>query len=97
MSDLGMQECLVITGSNDKEIFLSYIRRLIDSISGTGKRVLFMDNASIHHNSEVKSVIDASGNALMYNASYSSPLNPIEYIFGILKERSERYINTFFG
>lgn len=94
MSDLGMGYCQVITGGNDREVFIS---RLTNSVKNTGKRLFFMDNVRIHHDLAVYNLVKSSGNELLYNAVYSSPLNPIEYIFGIWKVRSERYIRNYSG
>lgn len=48
-----------------------------------------MDNCKLHHSPEVEKLIEESGNHLIFNTPYSSPLNPIEYVFGLWKTRSE--------
>lgn len=48
-----------------------------------------MDNVNIHHCRDTETMILESGNALLFNATYSSPLNPIENMFSIWKRRCE--------
>lgn len=42
-----------------------------------------MDNASIHHELEVRTIIEDENCLPIYNAPYSAEANPIERIFGI--------------
>lgn len=53
--------------------------------------ILFMDNASIHKNKNFKKYIIETNFNVIYNIPYHSELNPIEYIFSLL--RKELLIN----
>ena len=44
-----------------------------------------MDNFTIHHNSQVKELIEAQGCELLYLPTYSPDFNPIENLFAKLK------------
>lgn len=45
-----------------------------------------MDNASIHKNILFKQFINNNNFNVIYNISYHSELNPIEYIFSLLRK-----------
>lgn len=49
------------------------------------KKNIFMDNASIHKNHEFNNLILKNGYNIIYNIPYHSHLNPIEYIFSLLR------------
>lgn len=94
-SEIGMHHCQCIYGSNDFDVFRTYIKTLINDIKDLGKFVIFLDNVNLHHNKETEDIIINSGNKILFNATYSSPMNPIENIFSIWKQRAEYldYIN----
>ena len=46
---------------------------------------IFMDNASIHKNKNFKNNITKNNYNIIYNIPYHSHLNPIEYIFSLLR------------
>jgi transposase len=68
----------------------------IDSYSEDGKKgmVLVMDNARIHHERNVKEVLNNYN--VEYLPAYSPHLNPIELWFGQLRKYTARtyYTNT---
>jgi len=39
----------------------------------------------MHYNKEFKALVKSHGHELIYNASYQSPLNPIERLWAIAK------------
>jgi len=47
--------------------------------------VVMMDNAIIHKDPRVRTVIEAAGAVLIWNAAYSPDLNPIERVFSLYK------------
>ena len=57
--------------------------------------VIFMDNASIHKNKTFKNSIKNNNYNIIYNIPYHSHLNPIEYIFSLLRrELLNNYIKN---
>jgi hypothetical protein len=54
--------------------------------------VIVLDNASIHHDPELKALIEAAGCELIYLPPYSPDLSPIEQTFNALKAWIRRYI-----
>lgn len=90
MSDLGTHYCQAIYGSNNFEVYKAFIKHLLEDISKYGCRfVIFLDNVNLHHNLEIESMILDSGHQILFNCTYSSPMNPIENIFSIWKRRAE--------
>ena len=46
-----------------------------------------MDNASIHKNKVFKNEIEKNKWIIIYNVPYHSHLNPIEYVFSLLRKQ----------
>ena len=46
---------------------------------------LYMDNAKIHHTSEIKALLDLHGVNYLYSSPYSPDYNPIELLFSWIK------------
>ena len=57
---------------------------------------IFMDNASIHKNALFKKFINDNNFNVIYNIPYHSELNPIEYIFSLLRKELLTYDNSTF-
>jgi transposase len=49
--------------------------------------VLFMDNAIIHHHSQVLATCQKLKVNVLFNAQYSPWLNPIEQLFNVVKKK----------
>ena len=88
--DKGILDVEMTPQSVNGEMFCDFVRgNLIpnmlpfDGLSPTS--IVVMDNCSIHHVAEVKSVLDDAGILLIYLPPYSPDLNLIEYIKGYLK------------
>ncbi len=59
---------------------------------------LLLDNAAIHKTACVRAAADSKGFRLLFTPPYSPELNPIELIFGILKNAFyKRRTTTAFG
>ena len=77
-------------GTVNGEMFADFIRGTLipemepydDAIKKSG---VIMDNCSIHHVEEVKSLLDNVGILLYYLPPYSPDFNPIEYAFSSVK------------
>ena len=91
----------VIEGGVDAVLFEHFIYRTLQGVkadpANQGKDVvLFMDNAVIHLTSSVLETIKRMGVHALFNAEYSPWLNPIEMLFGHIKQqlRQDVLINT---
>lgn len=73
----------------NRELFLSFLQNL-DFPKGT---ILLIDNVSFHHSKIVKEYINEKGWISLYTPPYSPWYNPIENIFGIIKNRYRKNKN----
>jgi transposase len=78
------QACLVHEGSIDTAAFLTYLEQVLLPVLEPGQ-IVVMDNFTIHHNAQVKALIDSKGCQLLYLPTYSPDFNPIEHLFAKLK------------
>ena len=60
--------------------------KFIKKINKNNNKIIFMDNASIHKNSIFKKDIIINKWNIIYNIPYHSHLNPIEYVFSLLRK-----------
>jgi transposase len=76
--------CLIHEGSVDTLAFLTYIEQVLLPTLEPGQ-IVIMDNFTIHHNAQVKTLIERKGCQLLYLPTYSPDFNPIEHLFAKLK------------
>ena len=60
--------------------------------------VIIMDNARIHHNSELINIVQELGGKVEFLPPYSPDLNPIERSFSVIKawiKRHRRFMENF--
>lgn len=81
---LDPERCLIHPGAVDTKAFLTYLRKVLVPTLKPGQ-VVFMDNFTIHHNREVRTLIESAGCYLAYLPTYSPDYNPIEMVFSKLK------------
>lgn len=81
----GVIDFTIVEGALNGNKFNHFIKKLNkhkdENIS------IFMDNASIHKNSNFKKYINETNLNVIYNIPYHSELNPIEYIFSLLRKQ----------
>lgn len=53
---------------------------------------LFLDNLAIHYNRAFQEACRKNGQRLIFNAAYSSPLNPIERLWSLAKRNFGRFV-----
>ena len=81
------------SNSVNGEIFCDFVRGTLipcmlpfDGLSPTS--IVVMDNCSIYHVAEVKSMLEGAGILLLYLPPYGPDLNPIEEAFGYVHRLS---------
>jgi transposase len=84
MSVEGMGSSLAVEGPTTREVFESYLERLLAPSLCPGQ-VVVMDNLSSHRGGKVRELIEGKGCELLYLPPYSPDLNPIEEAFAKLK------------
>ena len=75
-----------LTDSVNGDIFFSFIKDVINTLTEEGYIFLF-DNVSFHKKKEMLEYITEKGHKYMFTPSYSPNLNPIENVFGIVKQQ----------
>jgi transposase len=84
MSLRGMGPCLAVEGSTTREVFETYLERLLAPSLRPGQ-VVVMDNLTAHKGERVRELIESRVCELLYLPPYSPDLNPIEEAFAKLK------------
>jgi hypothetical protein len=84
MSVGGMGPCLAVEGPTTREVFETYLERLLAPSLKPGQ-VVVMDNLSSHKGGRIKEIIEGKGCQLLYLPPYSPDLNPIEEAFAKIK------------
>ena len=90
ISSIGILDVQFLKGSVDGEIFanfveLSVLPHLLPFDGVNPNSIVVMDNASIHYNERVRSLISSVGALLVFLPPYSPDLNPIEESFSAVK------------
>jgi transposase len=84
MSLEGMGPCLAVEGSTTREVFETYLKRLLAPSLRPGQ-VVVMDNLTAHKGERVRDLIESRGCELIYLPPYSPDLNPVEEAFAKIK------------
>jgi transposase len=84
MSLEGMGPSLAVEGPTTREVFETYLEKVLAPVLREGQ-IVVMDNLSSHKGSRVRELIEECGCELLYLPPYSPDLNPIEEAFAKLK------------
>lgn len=91
LSTEGIEDVYISEGSVNGEVFLDFVRRCLlpilmpfDGVSENS--VVVLDNASIHHVDSVVETIQSVGALVRFLPPYSPDFNPIEEVFGEVKQ-----------
>ena len=79
---------IVETGVNGV-VFKNFIQSTIDKLNEPGYYFIF-DNVPFHHNKEMLKLIKDSGHEYVFTSPYSPNHNPIETVFGIIKQNFKK-------
>ena len=90
MTTKRIQSLKVVSGTVDGDTFLEFINKdllpILIPFNGTNiNSIVIMDNCSIHHVSQVESLITEIGALVDYFPPYSPDFNPIEHCFSKVK------------
>ena len=79
-----LEQALVTSDTVNKNTFLSFLETVLLLTLAKGSLIV-MDNWSVHHGEEVRTLTERFGCELSYLSTYSPDLNPIEHLFAQLK------------
>jgi len=82
----GMRCATVVDGAVNGDVFVAFVAHVLRPQLKPGD-IVVMDNLSSHKRAEVSTLIARAGAQLLYLPPYSPDLNPIENIFGKVKQR----------
>jgi transposase len=51
---------------------------------------MFMDNLSVHHNKDIRKLMESYKITYIYNAAYTHEMNPIEMVFNKVKQNFKK-------
>ena len=80
-----MGETMAVEGSTDREVFETYVGRVVLAPTLECGQVVIMDNLPAHRPARVRELIEERGCELVYLPSYSPDFNPIEEAFSKIK------------
>lgn len=80
----GMGPSLAVEGATTREVFETYIEKVLAPTLREGQ-VVVMDNLSSHKGSRIKDLVEGRGCDLIYLPPYSPDFNPIEEAFSKIK------------
>ena len=82
----GMGESMAIKGATDSEVFEVYVEHFLAPTLHEGQEVVVLDGLGAHRPKRIRELIEAMrGAELVFLASYSPDLNPIEEAFSKIK------------
>jgi transposase len=84
MTHEGMGPSLAVEGATTREVFETYIEKVLAPALREGQ-VVVMDNLSSHKGSRIRDLIEGRGCELIYLPPYSPDFNPIEEAFSKIK------------
>jgi len=76
---------------NDEKV-ANFLRTLLPLV--TSDTIIVMDNASIHHSPQVKSLVNQYPDQFLFTSAYSPDFNAIELLFGTTKALLKNYYSS---
>ena len=80
----GIRATLLVPGATDREVFLSFLERVLGPQLRPGA-VVVMDNLAVHKSPEVAAALQRVGAHVCYLPPYSPDYNPIEMAWSKVK------------
>jgi transposase len=82
-------EPIIYEGTADSELICIYFESVLPKL--IQKSVIIMDNASFHKSQKLKKLFEYYGHVLYFLPAYSPDLNPIENMWGTIKNNLRNY------
>lgn len=80
----GTTACMTIAGATDKEVFRTYVEKVLCPTLRPGD-IVVMDNLAAHKNPATLALINEVGAEVRFLPAYSPDLNPIEKMWSKIK------------
>jgi transposase len=85
-------EPIIYQGMVNSQVVLAYFKKVLPTLKE--QSVVIMDNASYHKSKELQSLFDEYNHILLFLPPYSPELNPIEKLWGTVKQNLRYYYNS---
>lgn len=79
----------------NKEVFKTWLEKVLLPNISEGKKCIIMDNASFHKGDYIEEIIEDKGHKILYLPAYSPDLNPIEKKWAQIKRLFRKYSYFF--
>ena len=96
ISEHGLEGFQLRDGKTNKHAFIHFIKALVDELRSNPavdlrKVVFYLDNATYHTTADTVALFQLLEVHYVFAPAYLSPLNPIEYFFGVVKKRLRHF------
>lgn len=89
LTSTGIGESLLVRGAVDRQIFETFIERVLVPTLRPGQ-IVVLDNLSVHKSARARALIEAAACQLVFLPTYSPDFNPIEQAFAKIKQALRR-------
>ena len=80
---------MIYEGTANSEVMLTYFENLLPKLPKSS--VIIMDNASFHKGQKLQDLFAKFGHKIAFLSAYSPDLNPIENMWGTIKQNLRNY------
>ena len=96
ISKFRLEGIVLRAGTTNKLVFINFVLDLVRQLNlnpvvHLSRVLLYLDNASYHSSEDVLQLFKLLKVNYIFAPAYLSPLNPIEYFFGIIKSKLKHY------
>jgi len=84
LNPYGIQAAMTLEGALNSDAFAAYVQHILIPTLRPGQ-VVILDNLSVHHRVDIRTMVEQAGCTLVFLPSYSPDFNPIEQAFSTLK------------
>jgi len=82
-------EPMIYEDTANTDVILAYFKNVLPKLKN--KSVIIMDNATFHKGKQLKELFEKYNHKLVFLPPYSPDLNPIENIWGTIKQQLRSY------
>lgn len=96
ISKFRLEGIVLRAGTTNKLVFINFVLNLMHTLSlqptvNLSRVVFYLDNATYHSSEDVLKLFKLLRVNFIFAPAYLSPLNPIEYFFGVIKSKLKHH------
>lgn len=85
---------MIFEGCCSREVFETYLEKVLAKNHNLQGKIIVLDNASIHKYGRIREIVEKAGAQLLYLPTYSPDLNPIEHQWARIKNLVRKIISS---